>query len=85
MAKSSKQDDEQPQEPQADEPQSFEQHHDERGRLRLDRPFTPEEAAAQDTAHREAYSVEWLSRFEPPLADRTAQERREAQRRAERF
>jgi len=77
MSKSNTQD-EQPQEPQAGEAQSFEQHHDERGRLRLDRPFTPEEAAAQDTAHREAYSVERLSRFEPPLADRSAPELREA-------
>jgi len=80
MPKSNPQD-EQPQKPQADEPQTFEQHHDERGRLRMDRPLTPEEAAAQDAAHREQYTAERLSRFEPPLADRSAQERREAQKR----
>ena len=58
--------------------QTFEQHHDERGRLRLDRPFTPEEAAAQDAAHREEYTAERLSRFDPPLADRSGKECREA-------
>jgi len=76
MPKSNAQD-----EPQAGEPQTFEQHHDERGRLRMDRPYTPEEAAAQDAARREQYAAERLSRFEPPLADRSAQERREAQKR----
>jgi len=30
------------------EPQVFEQAEDEAGRMRLDRPFTPEEAAAAD-------------------------------------
>jgi len=64
--------------------QPFEQHPDERGRLRLDRPFTPEEAAAQDAAHREQYTVERLSRFDPPLADRSARERREGGSRSRR-
>ena len=85
MPKSNTQD-VQPQEPQADEPQAdepqageqtFEQHHDERGRLRMDRPYTPEEAAAQDAERREQYTAERLSRFDPPLADRSARERRE--------
>ncbi len=59
-----------------DESQTYEQQHDERGRLRLDRPFTPAEAAAQDAEHREQYRVERLSRFDPPIADRTDEERR---------
>ena len=75
MPKSTPQD-AQPQEPQAYEAQTFEQHHDERGRLRLDRPFTPEEAAAQGAEHHEQSSGESLSRFDGPLADRTRAEAR---------
>jgi len=64
----------------------FEQTHDERGRLRMDRPFTPEEAAAQDAAHREQYTVERLSRFDnPKLAGATTEERREGRRQADKF
>ena len=36
---------------QTDEPQVFEQRPDERGRIRLDRPLTAAEAAAQDAEH----------------------------------
>ncbi len=58
--------------------QVFEQAHDERGRLRLDRPLSGGEAAAQDAAHREAYSADRLARFEPPLTDKTPLEARRA-------
>jgi len=41
-----------------DEPQVFRQVNDERGRVLTDRPLTPEEAAAQDEAHKQHYLVE---------------------------
>ena len=48
---------------QQEEPRVYEQTEDERGRTRLDRPFTAEEAAAQDAAHRERYREERAKRF----------------------
>ena len=42
----------------------FEQVRDETGRLRLDRPFTPEEAAALDAANRENLGGR-TGRFDP--------------------
>ncbi len=58
----------------------FEQVADERGRLRLDRPATASEALEQDAANREAFGRDRLRRFEPPLVDKTDDERREARR-----
>ncbi len=47
----------------------FEQAPDERGRLRLDRPFTAEEAQAQDEAHQAAYVENRQRRFAATEAD----------------
>ncbi len=46
--------------------QVFEPVEDERGRLRLDRRLTPEEAAAQDAEHREMYERNLAARFGSP-------------------
>ena len=46
----------------ADEPQVFEQTEDEFARIRLDRPHTGEEAAAQDAEHRRTHE-ERAARF----------------------
>ncbi len=45
--------------------QVYEQAPDPRGRIRLDRPATPQEAQAQDEANRAAYEAERASRFRP--------------------
>jgi hypothetical protein len=45
--------------------QTFEQKRDERGRIRLDRRLTPQEAAEQDQEHRERYLAQRLRRFAP--------------------
>ena len=39
---------------------------DDRGRIRLDRPFTAEEAAAQDAEHRAAQEEARANRFTKP-------------------
>jgi hypothetical protein len=46
----------------------FEPTADERGRLRLDRRLTPEEAAAQDAEHRALYEENRAARFGTPEA-----------------
>ena len=46
-----------------DEPQVFEQTADGRGRIRLDRPLTSEEAAEQDRQNRERHAEERRKRF----------------------
>jgi hypothetical protein len=47
----------------ADGEELFEPIEDERGRLRLDRRLTPEEAAAQDEANRAAWLQDRRARF----------------------
>ena len=50
------------------DPDAFEQAPDERGRIRLDRPFLAEEAEAQDAEHRATHEGR-ESRFYPgPVA-----------------
>jgi hypothetical protein len=53
---------------QKPDPEVFQQRPDPRGRIRLDRPFTPEEAEAQDREHREQYLAERSNRFRAPAA-----------------
>lgn len=48
--------------------QVFEPVEDERGRVRLDRRLTPEEAAAQDAEHRALYEANQAARFGSPDA-----------------
>jgi hypothetical protein len=48
--------------------QVFEPVEDERGRLRLDRRLTPEEASAQDAEHRDLYERNRAARFGSPDA-----------------
>ena len=53
----------------------FQQTEDEAGRTRLDRPLTPEEAAAQDAANRERLEKGRTGRFEPFLSGEEQQAR----------
>jgi len=41
-----------------EEPTVYQPTEDERGRLRLDRPFSPEEALKQDQEHRQQYAAQ---------------------------
>jgi hypothetical protein len=61
-----------------DEREVFQQVRDESGRLRLDRPFTPEEAAALDAANREKLEKGRTGRFDPFLTgtEQTARKKR---------
>lgn len=54
------------------EPQVFEQHLDERGRIRLDRKFTAVEAAEQDAENRRCYVENRAKRFFGPPAPEEA-------------
>ena len=47
------------------EPEVFRQAPDPTGRIRLDRRFTPEEAAEQDERHRQMYLEGQRQRFRP--------------------
>ena len=49
----------------AEQREIYELREDEMGRTRLDRPFTPEEAAAQDAANRERLEAGRTGRFDP--------------------
>jgi hypothetical protein len=51
----------------AEKRETLEQVEDEAGRTRLDRPFTAEEAQAQDAANRERLEKGRTGRFEPFL------------------
>ena len=46
----------------------FEPTEDERGRLRLDRRLTPQEAIEQDAEHRKIYEANRAARFGSPQA-----------------
>ena len=48
-----------------DEPEVFKQVADAAGRIRTDRPFTPEEARAQDEEHVQRFLAERRKRFGP--------------------
>lgn len=51
------------------ERQPFEQVEDERGRTRLDRPFTPEEATAQDADNARRFIENHARRFQRPARE----------------
>jgi len=61
------------------ETEVFEQVEDEAGRTRLDRPFTPDEAKAQDAENRERLDEGRTGRFEPFLSG--TEQKARAQRR----
>lgn len=50
----------------------FEPRRDESGRIRVDRRFTPAEAAAQDARHRERAEAERLAKFSPTSERRSS-------------
>ncbi len=52
-----------PKEPKRDDRRVFEQIREASGATRLDRRLTPEEAAAQDTAHRDVFVRQRRRRF----------------------
>jgi hypothetical protein len=55
-----------PQKPQQQSEEVFEQVEDERGRMRTDRPFTASEAQAIDEANRQAFLEARANRFRAP-------------------
>lgn len=59
----------------ADKRDVYEQHEDETGRTRLDRPFTPEETKEQDARNRERLGAGRTGRFDPYLSGTERQAR----------
>ncbi len=59
----------------ADKRETFEQVRDEAGRTRLDRPFTPDEAKAQDAENRAKLEKGRTGRFDPYLSGEEQQAR----------